>query len=93
MSTNISIIFKTRDTRKKERIIKHIVRIIARFSLCLGCRLCELVCPTNAISIKLEKNKYIINIDPKLCTGCLLCNNLCPVGIFYEKAVKNSYST
>ena len=69
---------------KNDRIIKQLIRIIARSTSCLGCGLCGYVCPNSAIVIRKKNNSYKIEIDDKKCTGCLLCNNLCPVGIYYE---------
>jgi len=43
---------------------------------CIGCRQCETICPTKAISI--EDGKAVI--DPELCISCGLCANVCPTG-------------
>jgi len=73
----------------EKKALKHIIRIFARALLCIGCNLCELICPTNAISVKLNEDRnFIIEIDEKKCSGCLLCNDLCPVGTFYEIAIR-----
>ncbi|RLE73537.1 MAG: hypothetical protein DRZ80_06295 [Thermoprotei archaeon] len=79
-----------RDSNKNhaKRILKNIVRIFARATLCIGCGLCELVCPTKAIKLVRQNKKYVIMIDEKKCTGCLICNNLCPIGVFYESSIR-----
>ena len=73
------------------KTLKHIIRIITRYNMCLGCRLCEYACPTSAIKIINKGNKYHISINKEKCISCLICNNLCPVGIYYEKSVLQSY--
>ncbi|MHA1590722.1 MAG: 4Fe-4S binding protein [Candidatus Njordarchaeales archaeon] len=73
--------------RKDRRLLKHAIRAISRWFLCLGCKLCELVCPTNAIKVVKNSKGYRPSIDSSKCIGCLLCNNLCPVGTFYAKAI------
>ncbi|MCD6594926.1 4Fe-4S dicluster domain-containing protein [bacterium] len=44
-------------------------------SKCIGCRQCEIVCPTDAI--KIIGGKAII--DPAKCIGCGKCADVCPV--------------
>lgn len=45
-------------------------------SRCIGCRICEQVCPVQAI--EMVNGKAII--DPEKCTGCGLCVEQCPTG-------------
>ena len=42
---------------------------------CVGCTICERVCPTRAIS---GERKEIYYIDPKLCINCSVCGIFCP---------------
>ncbi len=42
---------------------------------CIGCTLCQKVCPTSAIQI--VDGKAVI--DPEKCTGCGKCVSVCPV--------------
>jgi heterodisulfide reductase subunit A len=43
---------------------------------CSGCRLCNTMCPFNAISFDEERNVTLIN--PALCQGCGTCVAACP---------------
>jgi len=45
-------------------------------SRCIGCRICEQVCPVDAIQI--VNGKAVI--DPNKCIGCGLCVAKCPTG-------------
>ena len=42
---------------------------------CTGCTICEIKCPTNAIS---GEKKRLYYIDPKLCIDCRVCGVWCP---------------
>ena len=44
---------------------------------CVGCKLCETVCPAGAIAVK----DYVASIDYEKCTECGLCAEKCPRGI------------
>jgi len=51
---------------------------------CIGCKLCETVCPSEAIKVS-KKNKKA-NIDPLLCHQCFNCQLICPKdAISYRK--------
>jgi formate hydrogenlyase subunit 6/NADH:ubiquinone oxidoreductase subunit I len=43
---------------------------------CIGCRLCERACPSNAILVSLEDKKAAINTS--LCHQCTNCQSVCP---------------
>ncbi len=48
-------------------------------SQCSSCRLCWLLCPEGAISIREEDNKPTVNHS--LCKGCGICVYECPLKI------------
>jgi len=50
--------------------------------LCLGCGLCALNCPQQAIQLFLGQAE----IDQSKCNHCYLCLELCPQGAIVEKA-------
>lgn len=43
---------------------------------CIGCKLCEKVCPSNAIIVSSEDKKAVINTA--LCHQCTNCRQVCP---------------
>lgn len=43
---------------------------------CIGCRLCEGVCPSDAIAVKKEDKKAEVNTA--LCLQCTNCQQICP---------------
>ena len=53
--------------------------------VCSGCRLCERVCPANAISLTVARQKdgtFVLKrfeTDAGLCVGCGLCVESCPL--------------
>ena len=56
--------------------------------LCLGCGLCEDICPTCSINIGIEKGEYRPNINSITCLGdkCSRCTKICPgLGINIKK--------
>jgi heterodisulfide reductase subunit A len=54
---------------------------------CVGCRICEGLCPYKAITMKVVKNyikneeKLISNVDLTTCQGCGACAMVCPGGV------------
>ena len=48
--------------------------------LCLGCGLCEDVCPTNSIQVKIDNGEYRPTVDNSKCLGdqCSRCVKICP---------------
>jgi len=55
---------------------------------CIGCRQCEAVCPTDAITI--VNGKAVI--DPDKCIGCGKCVDVCPVNAISKYAIQPSKS-
>ena len=51
---------------------------------CVGCKLCEKACPSNAIVVSSENKKAVINTA--LCHQCIKCQQVCPKdAIHYSK--------
>ena len=46
--------------------------------LCSGCKICQLLCPFNAISF--DEEKKVSSINEALCKGCGVCVAACPSG-------------
>lgn len=57
----------------------HNVSEVVKYGLCLGCGMCEVVCPEQAIRIEYEylKGHHIPIIDGDKCTICGLCLKAC----------------
>jgi formate hydrogenlyase subunit 6/NADH:ubiquinone oxidoreductase subunit I len=45
---------------------------------CIGCKLCILTCPVEAISAEIGNGKIAIEINPSVCAGCGMCAKNCP---------------
>ena len=55
------------------------VQEISNNQLCVGCGTCIAVCPTDCISIHVNKRgNYEAFVDGKRCTACKLCLKVCP---------------
>ena len=49
------------------------------YSLCCGCGACEVVCPCDAIQIKMNQDGfYQASIDNQVCISCGRCRKVCP---------------
>jgi len=51
--------------------------------LCSGCRICNLLCPYNAISF--DEEKEVSRVNEALCKGCGVCVAACPSGALTGK--------
>jgi formate hydrogenlyase subunit 6/NADH:ubiquinone oxidoreductase subunit I len=74
----------------KDPLVAMFVHFVPRFTarLCTQCKLCEHICPTQAIHIKESK---IHPIDPLACIMCFQCAKQCPTHALY--IVKNKRFT
>ncbi|MDD2269857.1 MAG: 4Fe-4S binding protein [Eubacteriales bacterium] len=46
---------------------------------CIGCKICEKVCPTESVTVKVEDKKAEINTA--LCLQCTNCKQVCPKNV------------
>ena len=68
--------------KKKSKIsVNFRGKIFVDKKTCIGCKLCEVYCPTGAIVVK--KKKAVV--DEALCIYCSVCKEVCPVKCIYFK--------
>ncbi len=67
---------------EKKRILNDVFRGKPEVSGCIGCGICQMVCPSGAISIKKDENGKVIEykFDLKKCIICGNCSYYCPKG-------------
>ncbi len=63
-------------TRKQKQLMHADVKPQYREDKCISCRICQKVCPVNAISWE----NSVFEIDLDLCIGCAECITSCPTG-------------
>ncbi len=63
------------------------IRASVREGDCSGCRICNNICPFNAISF--IENLGISRINPALCQGCGTCISTCPAGVISGTGFSN----
>ncbi|MEM0043760.1 MAG: NADH-quinone oxidoreductase subunit I [Sulfolobales archaeon] len=49
---------------------------------CIGCSLCDIVCPSDAIRLQLRDKKKVPTINWGRCIFCYYCVDICPVEAF-----------
>jgi len=92
------MVMKQLRTETEEQMIVERLLYTRRYSLildkkrCVGCEICQIVCPREAIDIikpiKAEGEKLkrpSIKVDEKKCSFCGICNAICPFGAFTLK--------
>jgi MinD superfamily P-loop ATPase len=55
---------------------------------CIGCRLCEIICPYDSIETEKYGEKNVAKVKAQLCRGCGICMASCP-----ERAISMTYYT
>lgn len=50
---------------------------------CVGCNVCETLCPTGALRHRESDGAYALDFEPALCTGCRICEVAC-----FHKAIR-----
>lgn len=71
---------------------------------CVGCDVCEMLCPVGAIAQATENGLYTLTFRPELCTGCSVCQDACfhravtleetvDVSVLHRRRQKVLYST
>ncbi|BAQ34202.1 Coenzyme F420 hydrogenase/dehydrogenase, beta subunit C-terminal domain [Dehalococcoides sp. THU3] len=56
------------------------ILLTLRQKLCCGCGICQAVCPTGAVTMRIEPDKgiYLPRLDTHLCQNCGKCLKVCP---------------
>jgi heterodisulfide reductase subunit A len=62
----------------KRRVKLEPVRASVNQDQCSGCRICNNMCPFNAITFLTDRK--VTEINPALCQGCGTCISACPAG-------------
>ena len=67
---------------EKKRVLNDVFRGKPEVNGCIGCGICQKVCPSGAISIKKDENGKVIEykFDLKKCIICGNCSYYCPKG-------------
>jgi heterodisulfide reductase subunit A len=63
---------------KKGRVVTEPLISVVDITRCIGCGLCEAVCPYNAIRVEETSQGNIAQTIPASCRGCGVCGAACP---------------
>lgn len=63
---------------KKGRVVTEPLVSVVEITQCIGCGLCEVVCPYNAIRVEETPQGNIAQTIPASCRGCGVCGAACP---------------
>uniref|UniRef100_UPI004055E4F9 FAD-dependent oxidoreductase n=1 Tax=Candidatus Electronema sp. TaxID=2698783 RepID=UPI004055E4F9 len=71
----------------RQKIALEPIKAVVNPWQCSGCRICNGLCPFNAISFKAEHK--VSEINPALCQGCGACVAACPAGAIRSPGFSN----
>lgn len=64
----------------QSRFLENTKKKICDKQLCVGCGVCQNICPAGAITMEEDNEGYLFpKLDLKKCTYCNLCRNSCPI--------------
>jgi heterodisulfide reductase subunit A len=63
------------------------IRASINQEMCSGCRICNSMCPFNAIQFLTDR--MVSEVNPALCQGCGTCVAACPIGAIYGTGFSN----
>ena len=63
------------------------IRASINQEMCSGCRICNSMCPFNAILFL--PDRMVSEVNPALCQGCGTCVAACPIGAIYGTGFSN----
>ncbi|AEB94493.1 MULTISPECIES: NADH-quinone oxidoreductase subunit NuoI [Metallosphaera] len=58
--------------------------------VCIGCTLCAMVCPADAMKMVTEQGKKLPSINYGRCVFCAFCVDICPVDALKETGVHDA---
>lgn len=69
------------------------MNILKNNGLCCGCGICKIICPRDAIEMKLDSQGFYNPVlENKKCTNCSMCIQICPKFNVGEKKALNTKS-
>ena len=62
------------------------IKPVVKHKLCTGCGTCVGICPREALTMVMEKDRYLPQLDKGRCNRCGLCHEACPGhGVDFER--------
>jgi ferredoxin len=81
------IVLKLSKEEDIEKIVD-VLKLMYRWELCVGCRSCEVNCPTHAIKVIEKNGKTRPEVQkPSTCIRCKLCLYNCPISEVYVEHI------
>jgi heterodisulfide reductase subunit A len=72
---------------QQKEIAMEPIRASINQEMCSGCRICNSMCPFNAIQFL--PDRQVSEVNPALCQGCGTCVAACPIGAIYGTGFSN----